>query len=236
MALPQEACPYCGEAELIEILEVWPPRDFQLDTCCHGVHEAAVQFLSENPRAAAQWLRAKGLEGLTGRRVRRVIDDGSGQLVLDWRLTIAPVSFSTAKNFVAPHHRHCPAPAGWRFWTGIFNGDELIGCVMVGRPVARALDPARVVEVNRLCVRTDIAPELPWNACSQLYGWAAREARKRGFQRIITYTLESESGVSLKAAGWTIEHKVKGRSWDTPSRRLPNASPGLNKNRWTPES
>ena len=137
MALPQEACPYCGEAELIEILEVWPPRDFQLDTCCHGVHEAAVQFLSENPRAAAQWLRAKGLEGLTGRRVRRVIDDGSGQLVLDWRLTIAPVSFSTAKNFVAPHHRHCPAPAGWRFWTGIFNGDELIGCVMVGRPVAK---------------------------------------------------------------------------------------------------
>ena len=67
--------------------------------------------------------------------------------------------------------------------------------------MARALDCARVVEVNRLCLTTAIAPELAWNGCSQLYGWAAREARKRGFEKIITYTLESESGVSLKAAG-----------------------------------
>ena len=214
-------------------MEVWPPRDFQLDACCHGAHEAAAQFLSEDPKAAAKWLHAIGLDELTGRRVRRVIDDGFGQLVLDWRLTIEPVSFSTAKSFVARNHRHCRAPAGWHFGAGIFNGDELIGCVMVGRPVARGFDPTRVVEVTRLCVRTDIAPKLPWNACSQLYGWAVREARKRGFQRIISYTLESESGVSLKAARWTIEHKVKGRSWDTPSRHRPNASPGLNKNRWT---
>ncbi|MDB5931981.1 MAG: hypothetical protein JWR60_3688 [Polaromonas sp.] len=228
-----QVCPYCGEAELIEILEVWSPRDFQIETCCYGAHEAVSEFLSEDPKGAAQWLRAKGLDDLTGRRVRRVINDGSGQLVIDWKLTIEPVSFSTAKAFVAQHHRHCPAPAGWRFGAGIFNGEDLIGCVMVGRPVARAFDSARVVEVNRLCLRTDIAPDLAWNGCSQLYGWSAREAHKRGFEKIITYTLESESGVSLKAAGWTIEHTLKGRSWDTPSRRRTNASQGVNKNRWT---
>ncbi|MFZ3139139.1 MAG: hypothetical protein WA147_00730 [Polaromonas sp.] len=48
--------------------------------------------------------------------------------------------------------------------------------------------------------------------------------------------LESESGVTLKVARWKIERNVKGRSWDTPSRRRPNASSGINKNRWTPNS
>ena len=79
----EPTCPYCGQAELIEILEVWSPRDFQLDTCCERAHEAAVQFLSEDPKGAAQWLRAKGLDAMTGQRVRRVVDNGAGQLVID---------------------------------------------------------------------------------------------------------------------------------------------------------
>lgn len=226
-------CLYCGQTEVFEILEVWSPREFQIETCCEGSHASACELLAEDPKAAAQALKGLGLDALTGLRSRRVIDDGMGQLVIDWQLKIKPVSFSTAKAFVSEHHRHCPAPAGWRFGAGIFNGSTLIGVVMVGRPVARALDATRIVEVNRLCVRSDLAPGLSWNACSQLYGWASREALKRGFVKVITYTLEEESGVTLKAAGWAIEHTTKAKSWSTPSRLRTDKTPIVVKNRWT---
>lgn len=35
----------------------------------------------------------------------------------------------------------------------------------------------------------------------------------------IIYILEDELGTSLIATGWTKEADVKGRSWNTPSRR-----------------
>ena len=50
-------------------------------------------------------------------------------------------------------------------------------------------------------VATDGTP----NACSFLYGNAARIARLMGFRRIITYTLDNESGASLRAVGWMRE-------------------------------
>jgi hypothetical protein len=42
-----------------------------------------------------------------------------------------------------------------------------------------------------------------------------------GGRRLITYTLASEPGSSLEAAGFQREGKVKGREHDTPSRRRP---------------
>lgn len=232
-------CLFCGEPESVEILEVWSPREFQLGTCCDGLHAVLCDEFARDPKAAAQFLRTglgpgKGLDELTGMRSRRIIDDGLGGLVIDWQLEVVPITLQVAKVFVGRHHRHCPPPVGWRFGAGITNGSELIGVCTVGRPVARALDASRIVEVNRMCVRTDIAQGLAWNACSQLYGWAAREAVRKGFQKVITYTLQDEPGTTLKAAGWVVEHVTKARSRDTPSRRRVDKTPVVAKNRWTP--
>lgn len=105
---------------------------------------------------------------------------------------------------------------------------------MVGRPVARMIDAQRVLEVNRLCVRTDVPAALVWNACSMAYAWAAKQALRRGFEKIITYTLDGEPGTTLKAAGWVVEHRTKGRSWSTASRLRDDKTPTVDKLRWTP--
>jgi hypothetical protein len=69
-------------------------------------------------------------------------------------------------------------------------------------------DPKRVAEVSR--VATDGCP----NACSFLYGAAARAASALGYEVIQTYILASEPGTSLKAAGWVRVADVDGRSWE----------------------
>ena len=73
----------------------------------------------------------------------------------------------------------------------------LVGAAIAGRPVSRMLDNGQTIEVTRLV--SDGTP----NACSCLLGAMRRVARAMGYARIITYTLASESGTSLRAAGWT---------------------------------
>ena len=235
--LDDESCLYCGEQELVELHEIWGPREFMLETCCQGMLDAASEFLSSDPREAAQWLDRIGLSAAMrgmpgcGSGLRRVIES-DGQLVLDWNLEIRSIPWAQAKAFVREHHRHCPPPAGWRFGAAITNGSDVLGVIVVGRPVARMLDQARIVEVNRLCVRDDLPKGLEWNACSQLYGWAAREAKKRGFERICTYTLASEAGTTLKAAGWQLGGVTVGRSWNSPSRPRVDKMVREDKVRW----
>lgn len=122
---------------------------------------------------------------------------------------------------------------GWKFGGGIRNGSELIGVVTVGRPVARAYDARKyIIEVNRLCVRRDIPSGLAWNACSMAYGYAAREAKKRGYALIVTYTLESEDATTLKAAGWTFDGITRGGSRSCPSRPRVDKTSTERKVRW----
>jgi hypothetical protein len=102
---------------------------------------------------------------------------------------------------------------------------------MVGRPVARLLDHTRVVEVNRVCI-AELEPELVWNACSMLYAAAAKEARRRGFETIVTYTLEDERGSALRACGWTAAALTRGGSWNRTSRPREDKAPTGRKVRW----
>lgn len=101
----------------------------------------------------------------------------------------------------------------------------------VGRPVARAYEPARIVEVTRLCTRRDFHPSVVRHAASMLYGAAAREAKRRRFERILTYTLDQEHGVSLVAAGWELEARI-------PGQELEHAQPATDRQRshWTQEA
>ena len=99
--------------------------------------------------------------------------------------------------------------------------------IQCGRPVSRHLDDGKTLEVTRCC--TDGTA----NACSFLYGRVARIAKEMGYERIITYILISESGASLKAAGWECEKEIAGGgSWDTPARRRHTTAPQCKKQRW----
>jgi len=51
-----------------------------------------------------------------------------------------------------------------------------------------------------------------------LYAAAARTGKAMGYSRIQTYILQSETGVSLKAAGWICEGECGGGSWNNAKR------------------
>jgi hypothetical protein len=225
-------CVYCGEPAFVALLEIWSGHEFMLETCCADKHDEIVAGMAEDPDWARALLRQLDAEVLTGHSLRRAADD-SGGFVLDWNLDLRPVSFAAARAFVDRHHAHCGGPAAWRFGAAVWNGWTLLGVVMVGNPVARAYATQRMVEVNRLCVRRDLPPSLRWNACSMLYGWAAREAEQRGFVKIITYTREDEDGASLRAAGWTKETRVRGRGWHSAARNRRDDNAWIDKDRWS---
>lgn len=111
-------------------------------------------------------------------------------------LQAVPLKQKQANAYIQAFHRHHGAVRGDIFRIGVECNGRLVGVVMVGRPVARALDNGKTCEVLRLC--TDGTP----NACSFLYAKAARVAKEMGFCKIITYILDSEPGASLKASGW----------------------------------
>lgn len=143
-------------------------------------------------------------------------------------LHIIPLELAEANELVRKWHRHHRPTVGHRFSLGIAEGERVCGAAIVGRPVARAIDHATTVEINRLV--TDGTP----NACSKLLSACWRAARALGYKRLITYTLATEGGGSLRAAGWRVVGEVKGRSWDTPSRPRVDQHPTQDKLCWEP--
>lgn len=134
-------------------------------------------------------------------------------------LAAVPIDFETACTFVEAHHRHHMPPAGWKFGVGAIHGGKLVGVATVGRPVARGLDDGLTLEVTRNC--TDGTK----NAASFLYGRCVKAAVAMGYRRVITYTLISEVGTSLRAVKAIRLYETKGGSWDTPSRRRKDVAP-----------
>ena len=146
--------------------------------------------------------------------------------VISMGLELRPISFRPATEFVKQHHRHHGATAGCKWCLAAYEGDKLVGVAICCRPVARKLDDGTVCEVARLC--TDGTK----NACSMLYANAWRAAKALGYKRIITYTLASEPGTSLRAVGWKCEGISGGKRWTGKrSGRVPDW-PEESKMRW----
>jgi hypothetical protein len=242
-------CPCCEYESPFEVRAIFPGlREIDAIFCCEEFREGFTEWI--NQLSPEEWRRtwrdyfkawsadARGIMERSGLEVRNVIHAGPcDEFALDFNLTVKlldrPGDQARAKEFINKYHRHNPAPPGWRFGLGCWNGKDLIAVAWVGRPIARAINQRTILEVNRLCVRTDIKKGLEWNACSQLYGASAREAAARGFEKIITYTLASEEGTSLKAAGWTKEHTTPdGQTWDRLSRPRRQQAPTCSKVRW----
>lgn len=143
------------------------------------------------------------------------------------KLIIIPCSLTEANEFIRQYHRHHGPARGHKFSLAVADAaGNIRGVAIVGRPVSRVLDDGWTLEVNR--VATDGCP----NACSALYAAAWRAARAMGYRKLITYTLDTEPGTSLKAAGWKVVAETKGGSWSCPSRPRVDMHPLQGKLRW----
>lgn len=143
---------------------------------------------------------------------------------------LQPVTLREASAFVSRHHRHHKAPRGGKFAIGLSAGTEVVGCAIVGRPVARHLDNGWTAEVLRVCVLDNVP-----NGCSMLYGACWRAARAMGYRRLVTYILGDETGTSVKAAGWRCIGEAGGGSWSRSSRPRVDQHPLQRKIRWEVE-
>ena len=136
-----------------------------------------------------------------------------GDIISRQNMQIVPISLKEAQDFINRLHRHHTAPVGHKFSIGAKANGVLVGVCVVGRPVSRYMDDGKTLEVTRLC--TDGTK----NACSFLYGRAARIAEDMGYTKIITYILETENGASLKASNWHCEEaETGGGNWSCQSR------------------
>lgn len=127
-------------------------------------------------------------------------------------LAVRPVTLDEANTFVELKHRHHTRVVGHKFSIGITDEDGLRGVAVAGRPVARHFDDGFTLEVTRLC--TDGVNNGP----SLLLGAVRKAAKAMGYRRLITYSMQEEGGVSLRAAGWKLMGQRGGGSWDRPSR------------------
>lgn len=142
-------------------------------------------------------------------------------------LSLVPVTIRDARAYVEAQHRHHRAPVGGLFAVGVAGeGGGLVGVALVGRPVARGLQDGLTAEVTR------VATDGTRNACSMLYGACWRAARALGYRRLVTYTLASEGGASLRASGYRVVGETRGGSWSCPSRPRVDRHPLQRKLRW----
>jgi len=120
------------------------------------------------------------------------------------RLVVRPTTLRAANDFVAEHHRHNGRTArnGGKFAVLALYGSETVGVAIVGNPLsATFMDKAKyghTAEVLRVCT----LPSSPKGTVSFLYGACWRIWREMGGQRLITYTLQDETGASMRGAGW----------------------------------
>ena len=123
----------------------------------------------------------------------------------DSGLTVVPLNHGQANELVAKLHRHHKPIRVSKFSIGASKNGKLLGAAICMRPACRALDDGRTIEVARMAVIPFEDDNDARNACSFLYGACARIARDMGFDKIMTYLLDSEPGISVRAAGWTLE-------------------------------
>jgi hypothetical protein len=146
-------------------------------------------------------------------------------------MKVVPITQKSAFAWVKEKHRHHIAPQGSVFQIAVevtngYNERRIAGVAIVGRPVARNNNDGLTLEVTRLCT------DGYYNACSFLYSACWRVAKEMGYNRLITYILESEPGTSPRAAGWHKTADTKGGSWSRDGRHRTDKHPIVPKQRF----
>ena len=128
-------------------------------------------------------------------------------------LKVIPLTLKEANNFVKLFHRHNLPAIGCKFAIGAIKNDILIGVAIAGRPINRFLDNKLTLEILRVCTNGTR------NANSFLYSKVKVIGKAMGYEKIITYTLQKESGASLKAINAIPVAKIKPQEWNTNKRK-----------------
>lgn len=132
------------------------------------------------------------------------------------KLIAMPISLREANDFVFNFHRHSKRTAanGGKFAIGASDGEQLVGVAIVGRPIARHLDDSVTAEVTRTCTNEHAQK----GTNSFLYTRCWKACKAMGYTRLITYTLATESGASLRGAGWSTVAECKpSKGWNRPN-------------------
>tara|TARA_R100001510_G_C7480672_1_gene92804 strand:- start:20 stop:475 length:456 start_codon:yes stop_codon:yes gene_type:complete len=134
-------------------------------------------------------------------------------------LSCVPLTLKEANEFVTKHHRHSKKCRGHRFSLGAVYKNSIVGVTIVGRPINRYLDERFTAEVLRNCVLDDA----PKGTCSFLYSRAMKVWQSQGGKKILTYTLETELGSSLKAVNFNVAAKTRyfKNGWQNRDNRSP---------------
>lgn len=147
-------------------------------------------------------------------------------------MRVISLTLADANAFIEAHHRHNKKVVGHKFSIGAIENNELIGVAIAGRPVARKLDDGLTLEVTRCCVNENA----PKNACSFLYRAVWRVWAAMGGQKVITYTLQSENGSSLRGADFkqvaVSPAWQEGKGWTTRGNRMWQPVHSEGKIRW----
>lgn len=117
-------------------------------------------------------------------------------------MRIRPIIIREADKFVALHHRHNKKAGNGKFAISCWVDSEMIGVAIAGRPRSRHLDDGVTLEIYRVCTNGYR------NSTSFLYARIKRIGQQMGYEKFMTYTLQSESGSSLFAIGGTIDKRV----------------------------
>lgn len=141
-------------------------------------------------------------------------------------LSLTPITLREANAFVEAHHRHHGPARGCIVCVAASDETGVRAVAIVGRPVSRMLADGWTAEVVRL------ASDGTRNACSMLYGAAWRAVRALGYRRLVTYTLGSEGGGSLRASGFRCVGEAGGGTWSRASRPRVDLHPTQTKIRW----
>jgi len=128
-------------------------------------------------------------------------------------MEIKPFTLKKANEFLKRYHRHSAPVTGGRFAVMAEFRGKIIGIGIAGRPTSRHLDNGLTAEITRVC--TDGTP----NANSFIYGKIKRILQAMGYKKIITYTLTSESGASLRAISAKIERTSRAEEWTREHRK-----------------
>jgi hypothetical protein len=148
-------------------------------------------------------------------------------------ISLVPISLGVAKRAVRDWHSHHDPMLGHMWSTGAVVDSDLVGAVVVSRPVAPSLQNESknefggysTLEVTRLACKGTRQDPRTKNVASRLLCAATDAAMARGVIRLVSYTRVDEDGVCYRAAGWVPRDEV------TPGR---DHTSGNRKLRWLP--
>ncbi|MGV0830714.1 XF1762 family protein [Empedobacter brevis] len=134
-------------------------------------------------------------------------------------LQTKPITIKEANLFISKHHRHHrPTTKNCGKWAiSVINklNEQIVGVAICANPVSATYMDGYTLEITRLCV----SEEAPLGTASFLLSNCAKIWQTMGGKKIITYTLDYESGASLKGAGWDRVAEVKPHNnWKNKSK------------------